>query len=147
MATFNAFPYSGLLASPQTLPGADLGYGGKTISFIAQIANASQASGSVFRLWKARSGLIWRGGEIIVDTSTSTATLAIGNATTSTLYKAAGAVTTTGIPQLFFDGGAGFLATMLTAPLAVPEEVLLTVGTAALPASGNTFVIGHYMTP
>lgn len=147
MATFNAFPYSLLVGTqPQNLPGADLGYGGKEISFTAFITLAAQASGSVFRLWKARAGLFWLGGQVITDTSLGSTTIAIGNATTAGLYRAAAVQTATGAPSGYFDGAAGYLVNPPVA-LAAPEEVLLTTAAAALPASGTLMITGRYMTP
>lgn len=146
MTTYNAFPYGGLLTTPQTLPSADQGYGGREVAYTATITLASQVAGSVFRLWKARAGLFWLGGTLITDTSLGSTTIEIGNATTANLYRALAAYTTTGNPTGFFDGGAGFLINP-PVPLAAAEEVLLTTAAATLPSSGTLLIIGKYMVP
>lgn len=149
MANFYMNPYSGSQlagANPETIPSADTSaYGSSLIVYSGKLVMASQASGSTLTAWRARAGLVFLGGALVTDTSLSTATLAVGNATTAGLYRAAAVLTTVGTPQTFFDGAAGFLANF---PLQIApyEEVILTVGTAALPASGNLVAYGFYAT-
>ena len=107
-------------------------YGGKLKRYRATITMASQASGSVFVLANIPTGEQFAFGVINTDTSTGTATVEIGNSGNASAYAAAAAHTTTNSPTLFGNvsnsDGSGYSS---------PEQVLLTTGTAALPASGT----------
>lgn len=147
MATFNMNPYSGMLSSPAVLAGADKGYGGKIISLTATITLAAQASGSILKAFKANNGWLFMGGFLLTNTTLSTATLSIGNATQAALYAAAAVLTTIDKPQWFMNNIAAatpYVTDPLT-PYAAPEEFVLTTGTAALPASGILLVVGNFM--
>jgi len=103
---------------------------------------ASQATTDTLVIGNLPAGATFAGGNITVSASTSTATLAIGIAGTTGKYKAAGAVTTTDVPQAF-----GTAAQMAAAPLTAEEQVIVTIGTAALPASGTMVVDLYYSMP
>lgn len=96
------------------------------------ITFASQASGDTIVVGgkKLPIGATVLYGFINTDTSTATATLAVGISGSTAKYKAAGAVTTTNAPQLF-GVVAGAIATT------TEEQIIVTVGTAALPSSGT----------
>lgn len=81
-------------------------------------------------------------GAITTSASTSTATLAVGITGTTGKYKAAGAVTTTDVPQLF-----GLASAAAASPLTAEEQVFVTIGTASLPASGTLVVDIFYSLP
>lgn len=142
MATTYATPYNGMASQPFQLPTAEQGHGAKRLVKRCLVTMASQASGDIIKLGTYPKGCIPCGGEITVDTSTSSATVAIGNGTSSTKYKAAAAVTTTDVPQRF-----GKAAALVIVPLANEEEVLATIGSASMPSSGLMVVDLFYTMP
>ena len=142
MTTTYATPYNGMASQPFQLPTAEQGHGAKRLMKRCLITMASQASGDTIKLGTYPKGCIPCGGEITVDTSTSSSTVAIGISGTTAKYKAAAAVTTTDVPQRF-----GKAAALVGAPLAAEEEVLLTLGSAALPSSGLMVVDLFYTQP
>ena len=103
---------------------------GKTIAYQATIPLASQASSDTIVIAKAKQGQKFVAGFITTDTSLGSAKIQIGNATTANKYKADATFTTTDTPTPFGKAAA-------MAALAADEEIIVTVGTAALPASGT----------
>lgn len=81
----------------------------------------------------------------ILNTDTSlgaTATLAIGNSTTTDKYRAAATFTSTNTPTLF-----GKTAAAAADPLSAAEQVIGTIAAANLPASGTLVVDLFYSQP
>ena len=72
------------------------------------------------------------------DTTTGSATLALGITGTVAKYKAAGAITTTNVPQIFCPAAA-----QLTA-ITTEEQLFLTIAGASLPGSGTLTVQVFY---
>ena len=103
---------------------------GKTKAYQATIDLASQASGSEIVVAKARQGEKFVAGIITSDTSLATATVKIGTKDDDDKYKAAAVFTATNTPTLFGNAAA-------MAALEADEEIMITTGTAALPASGT----------
>lgn len=103
---------------------------GKTKAYQATITLASQASADTIVIAKAKQGEKFVAGIITTDTSLSTATIQIGNKDDADKYKADAVFTSTNTPTLFGNAAA-------MAALAGDEEIFITVGTAALPASGT----------
>lgn len=95
---------------------------------------ASQASGDLIGVGRFPKGSVPLGILLATDTSTSTATIALGTIATAAKYKAAAAFTTTDTPTLVGKAAA------LNVELAADDDVYITVGTAALPSSGNLAV-------
>jgi len=106
----------------------------KVRRFKATIDLAAQASGDIIKLFKVPAGYSFLTGILNASASLSTSTIKIGTADDDDKYRAS-AVHTATAPTLFGDQ-AGFVAGGNTAD----EEVILTVGTAALPASGTLIV-------
>ena len=102
--------------------------------FKATIDLASQAAGDVIQLFKVPAGYSFVTGILNASASLATATVKIGTAADDDKYRAS-AVHTATAPTLFGDK-AGFVKGGNTAD----ELVILTVGTAALPASGTLVV-------
>lgn len=102
--------------------------------FKATITLASQASGDVIQLFKVPAGYSFVTGILNSSASLSTATIEIGTAEDDDKYRAS-AVHTATAPTLF-GAQAGFVKGGNTAE----ELVILTVGTASLPASGTLVV-------
>ena len=102
--------------------------------FKATITLASQASGDVIQLFKVPAGYSFVTGILNASASLATATVKIGTAADDDKYRAS-AVHTATAPTLF-GAQDGFVKGGNTAD----ELVILTVGTAALPASGTLVV-------
>lgn len=83
-------------------------------------------------------GSVFLGGIITTDTSTGSATIAIGITGTVAKYKAAAAFTTTDTPTFF-----GKAATTGVAETA-DRTVFITIAAASLPASGTLSVTMFY---
>lgn len=106
--------------------------GGRAKLYRATFTFNTQTTSDTLQCFTLPTGATFVKGWAIVDTSTSTATIAIGNSGTAGKYRAAAAITTTNSPQDF-----GVAAAASGAPLSAEETVLVTIGTASLPASGT----------
>lgn|SRR5574337_227928 len=136
MANFNGTQVAVIAAGNEP----DVGLvGGRVRAFVETIAYASQASGSTLTMAKLPAGAVVLGFELITDTSTGSATLAVGDGNTANLYSAATAYTTTGVPV-----NVGNTAGPLAGRLSSAGQIVLTTATAALPASGNLVFITYY---
>lgn len=128
--------------SPAQLPSATSGYGARLHRYRASITLASQASGDTVVLANIPAGQCFAKGVIVTDTSLGTATVSVGNASSAAKYKAAAVFTATDTPTAF-----GKAAAVAAVPSTAQEQVLLTVGTAALPASGQLVVDLYFSGP
>lgn len=129
MATTNAVQMTKLLTVPVDLP--DPGdVGGRVRVFNERINLAAQASGDIIRVGKLPKGARFLYGVLYTDTTLATATIKIGSTSSDAKYRAAAVFTATNTPTLF--GVAADAGEELTAA----ETVIMTVGTASLPASG-----------
>ncbi len=106
----------------------------KLYRFKATIELAAQASGDVVELFKVPAGMSFVTGILNASASLATSTIKIGTADDDDKYRASATHTATA-PTLF-GAQAGFVEGGNT----TEEVVLLTVGTAALPASGTLVV-------
>lgn len=106
----------------------------KVRAFKATIDFDTQAANKTFALFKVPKGYSFITGILNSSASLSTATIKIGTSDDDDKYRAA-AVHTATTPTLF-GAQAGFVAGGNTAD----EEVILTTGTAALPASGKLII-------
>lgn len=106
--------------------------GGRSKLFRATFTFNTQTTSDTLQCFTLPTGATFVRGWVYVDTSTSTSTLAIGTSGSTGKYRAAAAVTTTNSPQDF-----GITAAASAAPLAAEETVIVTIGTASLPASGT----------
>lgn len=140
MAQTYATEVSGIDSVPAVKASALSAHGGHNIRYRASITMASQASGDTIVLADIPAGMVFSHGVINSDTSTGTATVAVGNATTAAKYKAAAVFTTTDTPTMF-----GKAAAQAGAASTAVERVIATIGTAALPSSGQ-LVIDLYFT-
>lgn len=160
MATFNMTPYANTAATPPGLPSADQGYGGIIKMITGQLTYASQASASVLVLGQIPAGSCFVGGYLYTDTSTGSATLAVGGtlggaqAFQANCYKVAAAITSTDVLTWFLSYVSAthpFLTqlvggtTLGLQPFAAPETIKITTAAASLPASGNLFAAAFYM--
>lgn len=134
----------------QVLPRVTL-VGSRKRNFIATIPLAAQASGSIIGIARLPKGAMIAGIGLQTDTSLGTSTLAIGDVNTPAKFAAAATLTATetrtnvgltaqmGVP---LDGPNYDCVTGLASQSY--EDVVLTVGVAALPASGNLKVFLDY---
>lgn len=126
---------SGIDSLPVVKPSAIDGYEARLRRFRATITLASQASGDTIVLADIPAGFLFAGGELTASVSLGTATVAVGNSTTAGKYRAAAVFTATDTPTNF-----GVTAALAGSASTANERVILTVGTAALPASGTLVV-------
>lgn len=111
--------------------------GGTVRVFNEQITLAAQADTDTIEVGKLPKGAIPLYGVIVSSVSLATSTVAIGITGTAGKYRAA-LVLTALTPEVFgVSGGVGDA-------LAAEETVIVTVGTAALPASGTVRVMLFY---
>lgn len=111
---------------------------GTVRAFAETVTYASQAAGDTIEVARLPKGAVVLGILLTADTSSGTATIAIGTSGSSAKYKAAAAFTATDTPT--WVGKAAALNTALSDE----ETVIITVGTAALPASGTLNVTFFY---
>lgn len=137
--------YSTELAPTQATPAdrtsALAGYDARVRRFRASVTYAAQASGDTIVLANVPAGYTFCYGVLVTDTSTSTATISVGTSGSAASFKAAAAQTTTDTPVVF--GKAAAVAEV--APAA--RQVIATVGTAALPASGQLVIDLYFSAP
>lgn len=155
MANFNMFPYSNTQTTPPGLASGDAGYGGIQKALTAQLTYAAQASGSTLTIGTVPAGSFFLGGDIYTDTSTGSATLAIGGSQApasigtfqSNCYKAAAAITTVDSSIGFYSNVGATHPYLLgnPVPYGAAETFIITTGGAGLPASGNLMVFIYYM--
>lgn len=140
MAQTYATEVSGIDSVPVVKPNALSGHGSRLLRYRASITMAAQASGDTVVLGDIPAGMVFAYGVITTDTSTGTATVSVGNASSAAKYKAAAVFTTTDTPTPF--GKASAVAGVVSTAV---ERLLMTIGTAALPGSGQ-LVIDMYFT-
>lgn len=103
---------------------------GKTKAYQATITLAGQNTGDTIVIAKALQGEKFVAGIITTDTSLGSSKIQIGYADDADKYRADAVFTATDTPTLFGNAAA-------MAALAADEEIIITVGTADLPASGT----------
>lgn len=114
--------------------------GGRLRRYRATITLASQASGDDVVLAEIPAGSVFAYGMLNSSVSLGTATVAVGITGDTGKYRAAATFTATNTPTPFGD-----VTEVSGSALASGTQVLLTVGTASLPASG-TLVVDLYFT-
>lgn len=160
MATVNMTPYANTAATPPGLPSADQGYGGIIKCITGQLTYASQGSATVIVAGIIPAGSCFIGGYLYTDTTTGSATLAVGGTLggsqtfQANCYKVAAAITSTDLPTWFLSYVSAthpFLTIMAAGstlglqPFAAAETIKITTAAASLPASGNLFTALFYM--
>jgi len=136
MATTYASEVSGVLDGTEPADKADGALqGGRLIRYRATITLASQGIGDVVVLAKPRIGQVFAGGRITSSVSLGTATVSIGPASSVAAYRADAVHTAVDVPTAF-----GKASAISSAAISSEENIILTVGTAALPAAGTLVV-------
>lgn len=137
MATTNAKPYDGTLATPRVDPIPQYGYAARIQTYRAVITLAAQAAGDTIRLFRLPAGVYpLRGWMTSTVTLGASATVAIGISGTTGKYRAAAVHTAVNVPTPFMVADAN-ITSGLPVPLATSEEVIATIAVAALPGSGT----------
>ena len=108
--------------------------------FIESLTYAAQGTTDTVAIARLPKGAIVTGGRIMTSVTTATATMAIGITGTTGKYRAAAAFTTTDTWEEL-----GIDTTTFNVALTAEEEVIITIGTAALPASGTLLVQFDYV--
>lgn len=129
-------------ATPPAVPSSTQGYGARPKRWRATIALASQASADTVVLAQIPAGFAFSYGVITSSVSLGTATVAVGNAAAAGKYRTAAVFTATDTPTPF-----GNTAAVAGQPSTAQEQVILTVGTAALPSSGTLVVDLYFSGP
>lgn len=105
-------------------------------SYALDAAGAAVASGDTIDLGKRPKGSRYCGHRITSSVSLATSTLAIGIAGTAGKYRAAAVYTAVDTPTQ-----VGIAARLADDPLADDEEMIATIGTAALPTTAGAFLV------
>ena len=135
MADFDAAQMKKLAEATTPDPGF---VDGSVRVFAETVTYASQATSDTIAVARLPKGAIFLYGLLTATVTAGTATMAIGTAASAGKYRAAATFTATNAPTPF-----GLAANQHVA-LAAEEEVIITVGTAALPASGTLQVTIFY---
>lgn len=130
MAQTYATEVSGQYDTPATKSNGAV-VGGRMRRFRATVTMASQASGDTIVLANLPVGYSFAYGIINASATLGSATVAIGTSASAGKYRAAAAFTAAA-PTLF-----GVVAGSAADPLTASEEVIATIGAAALPSSGT----------
>jgi hypothetical protein len=142
MAQTYSVECAGIDFVPSIKPSAISAYHARLRRFRATVTLASQASGDTVVLADIPSGFVFAGGEMVSSVSLGSSTVALGNASAAGKYRAAAVFTAVDTPTPFGPATA-FSGAASTAT----ERVLLTVGTATLPASGTLVVDLYFSHP
>lgn len=140
MATFYATSATDVFNTNPPVKASPAQHGGRVRVLSDTITYASQASGSTLVFG---GGYIPKGARVLyglmtTSVSTGSATVSVGISGSTAKYKALAAYTTADVP-LVFGVTAGLTETT------ADEQVILTTGGAALPASGTLTVSIYYV--
>jgi hypothetical protein len=111
---------------------------GRVRCFNEKVTLAAQPTSDIIEVARLPKGARVLYGILAASVSLGSSTLAIGVAGTATKYRAAAVFTAVDTPTLFGP------AANIGEPLAAEEIVIVTIGAAALPASGTLRVLIFY---
>jgi hypothetical protein len=112
--------------------------GGKLRVLVETFTLAGEATGTYAIGAPVPAGAVPLAGLVVSSISLGTSTIAIGTAATPAKYRAAATIGTADAPALFGTAAA------TGGPLAAAEQLVLTVGVAALPSAGRLVVLFVY---
>ena len=144
----------------QVLPGVNV-VSGKERAFISSLTLAAQTSGTVLGVARLPLLAALLGITVITDTSLGSSTIKFGDAASgnSAIYGAAATLTATDTPTVFaktatygvpITSGYDCVTGALTSAAnnsgygGAYEDIIMTIGAATMPASGNLRVIVKY---
>lgn len=110
----------------------------------ATITLASQTTSDTIIIGNLPSGATFAYGVLNTDTSLGSSTLAIGTSGSTGKYRAAATFTSTNTPTMF---GTAATEGVVDPGLSADEQVIATIATANLPASGTLIVDLFYSAP
>lgn len=140
MARFYSRETSGVIGVANPAKALGNVYDARLKRMRAVIDYDGQASGDDIVLGELPVGAVFAFGVLTASaTAGASATLAIGTTGTLGKYRAAATFTAANTPTTF-----GTAAGASMAPLAAPELLLATVGTAALPNSADYLIVDIY---
>lgn len=120
-------------------------YGARLKRLRATIALASQTTSDTLLLGVLPAGAVFAYGVLTTSASLGSSTLAIGYSGTTGAYRAAAAFTSTDTPTMFGVTATGPAAS--DAGTSSETNIIGTIGTANLPASGTLVVDIYYSIP
>lgn len=106
----------------------------------ATIPLEAQASGDTIVIGKRPQGSSYFGHRILASATLATATIAIGTEAAAEKYRAAATFTTANTPT-----DVALASAVDDAPLDDEEEMIVTIGTAALPGAGTLIIETLYL--
>lgn len=133
MTVFYSTELANITAQP-VVKATSAAYGARLIRFRASITLATQTTSDTIVVAVVPAGYAFAFGILSTDTTLATATVAIGIAGTTGLYRLA-AVQTAVTPNIF-----GTTAAIVQATLTADQTIFITIAVASLPASGNLAV-------
>lgn len=142
MAQTYSVETAGIDSVPVVKASAITSYAARVRRFRATVNLASQASGDTVVLADIPAGFSFAWGQLVSSVSLGTSTVAVGTAASAGAFRAAAVFTATDTPTQF-----GVTAAVAAGALASTTRVLLTVSTAALPASGTLIVDLYFSDP
>ena len=142
MAQTYSVELAGVGSLPVVKPSALSAYGARVKRFRATVPLTAQNVGDTVVLGLIPAGHIFAGVELVTDTSLGTSTVSVGISGTPAKYVAAQTLTAVNAPS-----PQGLVAQLIAGALTAQETIILTVATAALPASGNLLVDMYFSHP
>lgn len=137
----------------QVLPHGGL-VGGKECCFVESLVLSAQVSGTVIAVARLPIGAVFKGIQVTTDTSLGSTTIKFGNAGSgnSAIYGAAATLTATDTPTVFTKTGVHGVEIASGvdnggAPSGSYEDIIMTLGAATAPGSGNMRIITQYVMP
>lgn len=140
MTTFYATELAGIASQPVVKPSAVAAVGARLRRYRGTVVLNTQTTSDTVVVAVVPAGEDFAFGILTTDTSLGTSTIAIGNSGSTGKYRAAATFTATNTPTFF-----GTAAQVLAAASTAEEQIIITIATASLPASGN-LVIDLYFT-
>lgn len=110
-------------------------YEARARNYRSSIVFAAQGIADTIVLAKPPAGSVFSHGVVTTDTTLATATVSIGTTDDPDGYRVDAVLTATDVPEVI-----GTIAGIQEGALDGQTEVKLTIGTAALPASGNMVI-------
>lgn len=135
MTTYYATEITGITSQPVIKPSAVAAVGARLRRYRGTVVLNTQTTSDTIVVAVVPSGEDFAYGVITSDTSLGSSTIAIGNSSSTGKYRAAATFTATNTPT-FFGNAAQVLAPASTAE----EQIIITIATASLPASGNLVI-------
>lgn len=136
MTTWYSAELTGIDSLPVNKPNAINGYNAIRKRFRATITLASQQVADIIHIARFPAGSMFEFGLLNTSVTLTTSTLSIGVTGNTTKYLSSGTLTTANTPTIF----AAPVTDESMSPYTAEEQIFITVGVLALPASGTLVV-------